>query len=175
MKTINKTKKELINELVILRNRLSQLEVHSKTPQDLGRALCQYYPHSELMNYAMYVMFDWQYEFVNQKFAELFDATPEEICKPGFDPMLLIAPESREIVRENLRKGYRGDIVSELYEFTGRRLDGLAVKCETFVLFIPYKWGLAIHGMLRVINDDVRQNIMPTKHIPMGTMAANVS
>src|SRR3990170_3061453 len=99
MKTINKTKKELINELVILRDRVSELEVLTRdsgeAPQDLGEAMSQYFPHVELMNYAMYVIFDWQYEFVNQKYASLFGTTPEEICKPGFDPMLLVAPGSR--------------------------------------------------------------------------------
>jgi hypothetical protein len=32
--------------------------------------------------------------------------------------------------------------------FTGLSKDGLKIECETFLLFIPYKWGLAIHGTL---------------------------
>src|SRR5664280_3811141 len=31
------------------------------------------------------------------------------------------------------------------------------MDCETFVLFVPYKWGVAIHGMLR--NITVRKRI----------------
>jgi diguanylate cyclase (GGDEF)-like protein/PAS domain S-box-containing protein len=43
------------------------------------------------------------------------------------------------------------------YEFTALNKDGIKMDCETFVLFVPYKWGVAIHGMLR--NITVRKRI----------------
>jgi diguanylate cyclase (GGDEF)-like protein/PAS domain S-box-containing protein len=104
------------------------------------------------MNEAIYVIFDRKYEFVSQKFADLFGITPEEVCAPGFDPMTLVAPESRQLFRERLREGYRGDFAAQEYEYTGIKKDGSKIECETFILFIPYKWGVAIHGMLRDIS-----------------------
>ena len=109
------------------------------------------------MNEAVYVIFDRKYEFVSQKFAVLFGVTPEEVCTPQFDPMSLVAPESRQLVMGNHRKGFRGEFTSQEYEYTGIKKDGSKIECETFVLFIPYKWGMAIHGVLRDIS--VRKRI----------------
>ena len=66
--------------------------------------------------------------------------------------MNLVAPESRNFIQEKYRRGSRGEFSAQQYEFTGITKDGIRVECETFVLFIPYKWGVAIHGMLRDIS-----------------------
>ena len=99
----------------------------------------------------IYVIFDRKYEFINDRFAQLFGVTPEEVCGDGFDPMTLIAPESRDFIMEQYSKGSRGEFASQHYAFIGMTKDGSPVECETLVLFIPYKWGVAIHGVLRNI------------------------
>jgi diguanylate cyclase (GGDEF)-like protein/PAS domain S-box-containing protein len=78
--------------------------------------------------------------------------TPEEVCHQEFDPMTLVAPESRSFIKEKLQKGTRGEFSVQQYEYTGMTKDGGRIEFETFVLFIPYKWGVAIHGMLRNIS-----------------------
>jgi diguanylate cyclase (GGDEF)-like protein/PAS domain S-box-containing protein len=71
--------------------------------------------------------------------------------------MTLVAPESRRFIREKFRQGSRGEFMVQQYEFTGQTKDDVKIECETFVLFVPYKWGVAIHGMLR--NITVRKRI----------------
>jgi len=162
MKATKKTKKQLVDELVALKARLSELEAierdsSDQAQRDFSERISRYFPQVEYMNEAIYVMFDRRYEFVSQKFADLFDVTPEEVCVPGFDPMTLVAPESRQFFGERLKEGYRGVFAAQEYEYTAIKKDGSRIECETFILFIPYKWGVAIHGMLRDIS--VRKRI----------------
>jgi diguanylate cyclase (GGDEF)-like protein/PAS domain S-box-containing protein len=157
MKAIRKTKKQLVDEMVALQARISDLETIEKdssdqAQRDFSERMSRYFPQVEYMNEAIYVIFDRKYEFVSQKFADLFGVTPEEVCAPGFDPMTLVAPESQQFLRERLREGYRGEFAAQEYEYTGIKKDGSRIECETFILFIPYKWGVAIHGMLRDIS-----------------------
>jgi diguanylate cyclase (GGDEF)-like protein/PAS domain S-box-containing protein len=155
MKTTNKTKKQLMDELAALQERLlelEKLEIESRQARrDFGEKMGRYFPQVEHMNEAIYVIFDRKYEFVNEKFAELFSITQEEVCRPGFDLMSLVAPESRRFVSGKYKEGSHGEFMVQQYEFTGMKKDGSKIECETFVLFIPYKWGFAIHGMLRDI------------------------
>jgi len=161
MMATSKTKKQLIDEVAALKERISELEaierITGKAQIDFGEKIGRYFPQVEHMNEAIYVLFDRKYEFVNKKFAELFQVTPEEVCSPDFDPMTLVASESRRFIKDKFRKGATGEFKVQQYEYTGMTKNGLLIECETFVLFIPYKWGVAVHGMLR--NITVRKRI----------------
>ena len=157
MKDIQKTKKQLVDEVVALRERVSELETNEQVTSGQGRRdfeerMGRYFPQTNHMKEAIYVIFDRKYEFINNQFAEMFGVTPEEVCHHGFDLMKLVAPESRNFIQEKYRKGSHGEFSAQQYEFTGMTKDGARIECETFVLFIPYKWGVAIHGMLRNIS-----------------------
>jgi diguanylate cyclase (GGDEF)-like protein/PAS domain S-box-containing protein len=161
MKEARKTKKQLVDELTTLRQRITDLEnIENEARQaqrEFGEKLGRYFPQIEHMNEAIYVIFDRTYEFVNNKFAELFGVTSEDVCGHDFDPMSLVAPESRRFIREKYREGSRGEFTVRQFEYTGLTKEGLRIECEAFVLFIPYKWGVAIHGMLRDVS--VRKRI----------------
>jgi diguanylate cyclase (GGDEF)-like protein/PAS domain S-box-containing protein len=155
MKATEKTKQQLVEELEALRERVLELEALERdarfAQREFGERLSGYFPQVEHMNEAIYVIFDRKYEFVNRKFAELFGVTQEEVCNTRYDPMGLVAPESRRFVRDKFRQGSRGEFTAQQYEFTGLTNEGVKIECETFVLYVPYKWGIAIHGMLRNI------------------------
>lgn len=161
MKSINKTKKQLIDELEALQKRVLELEDFEiglkAVRQEFGKRVGEYFPQMQHMEEAIYVIFDRKYEFVNDKFAAMFGYLPEEICNPAFDTMTLIAPESRRFIRDRYKHGSHGEFMVDQYEFTALNKDGVKMDCETFVLFVPYKWGVAIHGMLR--NITVRKRI----------------
>jgi len=59
--------------------------------------------------------------------------------------MTLIAPENRHDIGNNTGKGAAALSTKQL-NFTGLSKGRPQRECETFLLFIPYKWGLAIHG-----------------------------
>jgi len=160
MKSINKTKKQLIDELEVMQERVLELEALSDLKaarQEFGKRIGEYFPQMQHMDEAIYVIFDRKYEFVNEKFAVMFGYSQEDICNSTFDPMTLIAPESRRFIRDKHKHGSHGEFMVDQYEFTAQNKDGIKMDCETFVLFVPYKWGVAIHGMLR--NITVRKRI----------------
>lgn len=156
MAATNKTKKQLIDELTALRERISELEglerEAAQAHRNFGERIAHYFPQLDHLQEAIYVIFDRKYEFVNDRFAELFGITREEVCHQGFDPMILIAPESQGFIREKYRNALCGEFSALQYEFTGLTKTGVKIDCETFVLCIPYKWGIAIHGTLRNIS-----------------------
>ncbi len=146
----NMTKAQLIDELTALRERIDELESEThQAEHNFAEKMGRYFPQVESIKEALYVIFDRKYEFVNREFSDIFGRTPEDICAPGFDPMSLVAPESRQLVLDKHRLKNSGQLNALQYEFKGLTLDGTTIDCETVVLFIPYKWGLAIHGMLR--------------------------
>jgi PAS domain-containing protein len=77
------------------------------------------------MHEAIFVVFDRKLEFVNDGFAELFGISPEEACSLNFDPMTLIAPESRCFIREIYREACRCASMTKQIHFTGLSMDGL--------------------------------------------------
>ncbi len=174
MKTTSKTKKQLVVELEVLQKRVLELEMinghHRQIKKDFGERMRRCFTPMEQPDDAVYVIFDRKYEFINQTFAEMFEADLDEVCSPGFDPMTLIAPESRRFIGEKYREGIRGDFTSQQYEFIGLTKRWSKMECENFVLFIPYKWGIAMHGMIRKVssvNQSVDKEIAVPQRIPM--------
>jgi len=156
MKSANKTKKELLYELEALRARISELERHEinsrQTLGNFGARTDGRFPQAVDMHEAIYVVFDRKFEFANDRFVELFGVSSEEACSSNFDPMTLIAPESRPFIQEQYREGCNGAFTTKKLNYTGLSKDGLKIECETFLMFIPYKWGVAIQGMLHSIS-----------------------
>ena len=154
-------KKDLLKELTALRGRiaeLEQLEADWKNAQlKLSERMGHYFALVDQPNDALFVIFDRKFEFINHRFEELFGVTMDEVCGPDFNPFDLIAPESRKLTLEHIQKGYGGKFSSRQFQFAGLTKDGRKIECETTVLFIPYKWGIAVHGVLR--NVTVRKRI----------------
>ena len=69
------------------------------------------------MNEAIFVLFDRKLEFVNDRFAELFGVSPEEACSSNFDPMTLIAPESRRFIQGTIPERVLRRLYDEAVEF----------------------------------------------------------
>ena len=156
MNLAGKTKKDLIDELEALRLRISELEKHErdyrKSLDSFGQSANRSFPSLSSRQEGLVVVFDRKLEFVNDIFAELFGVSPEEVCCPNFDPMTLIAPESRHFIWEIYQEGCHGAYKKKQINFTGLSKDGHKLECETFLLFIPYKWGVAIQCMLNRVS-----------------------
>jgi len=156
MKSENMTQKELMDELEVLREGVSELERRERDSRqalgNFGERTDIFFSQMSHMHETIFVLFDRKLEYVNDRFAELFGVSPEEACNSNFDPMTLIAPESRRFIRELYKEGCCGAFTTKQFKFTGMSKDGLQIECETSLLFIPYKWGVAIHGTLRNIS-----------------------
>ena len=99
-----------------MRERVSELERHERDSRqalgNFGERTDRSFPQMSHMHEAIFVVFDRKLEFVNDRFAELFGVSPEEACSSDFDPMTLIAPESRRFIREQ----YQRRVLRRLYD-----------------------------------------------------------
>jgi PAS domain-containing protein len=163
MKSANKTKKQLIDELTALRTRISELEREINTGQilrDSGETMDRSSQEMSHMHEVIFVIFDRKFEFVNDRFTELFGVMPDEACSSSFDPLSLIAPESRCYIRRLYQDACRGVFTTKQFNYTGLSKDGRKISCEAFILLIPYKWGVAIQGTLRGLSVSMREDEM---------------
>jgi len=169
MKDENKTKNQLIGEMGFLRRQVADLEElkirQTEEIRMLNERMGYYFPRLEQLNDALFVIFDRKFEFVNPAFEEIFGYEAGEIIGTDFETMKLIDPDWRQFVQNKFREGLRGNFSVHQFEFIGLKKDGRKVGCEASVIFIPYKWGMAIHGVLhdvtmrKRVNDELQRNI----------------
>ena len=156
MKPAYKTKEELIVELEALRQYVFELEEHDRNSGrvlgNFGQGMNQSFLHAAHMDEAIFVIFERKLEFVNDKFADLFHISPKEACSFYFDPITLITPESRQFFWKQYHDGLHSAYKTKQFNFTGLSKDGIKIKCETFLVFIPYKWGTAVQGTLHRVS-----------------------
>ncbi|MGD0274839.1 MAG: PAS domain S-box protein [Syntrophales bacterium] len=157
-----KTKKQLVDEMAELRRKVVSLEKIREQQEseitEIQQKKGQHFTGYKLPTYPLYVIFDRKYEFVNQTFEDLFGYETNEICHPKFDIMTVITPECRQAVEKTFIEGIRGNYKTYDFKFEGLKKDGMKIECDTSVLFIPYKWGTAIQGIIH--NASVPKNIV---------------
>lgn len=102
-------------------------------------------------NDAIYLLFNRKFEFINDKFQEMFGVTLNEVNQPGFDFIQLVAPRSRSLVEERIIRVAHGETVEPKYEFTALAKDGKEIEVETSVSYVNYKNGIASQGIIRDI------------------------
>lgn len=87
---------------------------------------------------------DGKYVFVNNKFAEIHDYTPEELL--GMEHWLLAHPDEREIVRQKALKRLNGETVPQRYEIRRLKKDGKTIWCNMMATSIEHRGRPAIMG-----------------------------
>lgn len=107
MKDEQKTKKQLINEVVKLRQRLAELE----------RLEVRQSPEEELFHIfrinspaGLFIIQDGKFQFVNDVFRSITGGSPDELL--GTDPLELVLPEDRSMVRKNAIRMLKGERTS---------------------------------------------------------------
>jgi hypothetical protein len=109
------------------------------------------FPQMDFRSDAVYVVFGRTFEAISPKFSEMFAVCADEVCDDRFNPLTLVAPEYRRWILERYRKGIRdeSDIsYPQHFEFKGLTINGSRMDCGTVAVFIPYKWGVAMHGIV---------------------------
>jgi PAS domain S-box-containing protein len=90
--------------------------------------------------------------YANKKCEEVMGYTTEEFCSPDFDFLTLIAPESQELVKENLSGHMRGEEVPP-YEYTLLTKDGERIEALLATNLIQYGGETAILGTVTDITE----------------------
>jgi two-component system aerobic respiration control sensor histidine kinase ArcB len=107
MKDEKKTKQQLINELTELRQRVAELEASANQQQQEGELFRIFRASSPV---GLFIVQDNEFKFVNDEFRGVTGGRPDELL--GTDPMKLVLPEDREMLRENAIKMLKGEISS---------------------------------------------------------------
>ena len=122
-----------------------------KAIEALKKSESKYRSLVEKMSEGIYILYNNRFEFVNNRFIEMFGYTREELRKVDFRK--LIAPESLPLIEERARKLKRGEPVPEKYEFVALDKHGRKVYVEVSVTYVPYKEGTATQGIVRDITE----------------------
>jgi len=104
MKGEQKTKKQLIDELAELRQRVADLETSESQQRQEGEIFRILRASSPI---GLFVVQDGKFQFVNDVFHKITGARPEELW--GTDPMRLVIPEDRNMVRESAISMLKGE------------------------------------------------------------------
>ncbi len=84
--------------------------------------------------------------YVNRGFTKLFGYQPEEVL--GRNPLELIHPDDRELIRRNLERRIRGEPMRRPYVFRALRKDGQTLELQVFARRIDYAGQPAVQGVL---------------------------
>jgi len=105
MKDERKTKRQLIKELTGLRQRIAELETLESQQRQQREEIVDILRDSTPIG--LFMVQDGKFEFVNENFRAITAGSPDELL--GTDPMELVFPEDREMVRENAIAMLKGE------------------------------------------------------------------
>jgi len=101
MKDTQKTKQQLISELTELRQRAAELEDQQRQEEEIFHIFRISSP------IALFIIQDGKFRFVNDVFHGVTGGRPDELI--GTDPLELVIPDDRSMVRENAIKMLKGE------------------------------------------------------------------
>ena len=104
MKDERKTKKQLINELAELQQRVAELETSEIRQRQEGELFRIFRASSPI---GLFIVQDGKFQFVNDVFHKITGRKPDELL--GTDAMKLVLPEDRDMVRENAIRMLNGE------------------------------------------------------------------
>lgn len=132
---------------------INQISERRKAERAFWKSEEKYHTLIEASSDGFYLLYNRKFEIVNKKFLEMFSVTLEYLNRPGFDFIELVAPKSRTLVEERLRKSAQKVIQEPRYEFTAMSKDGREIEVEVSVSYIEYEHGIAVQGILRDITE----------------------
>ena len=107
----------------------------------------------ESQNDGIYLLFNRKFEIINKKFSDMFDVTLDDVNDPDFDFIQLVAPKSRPLVEDRVKKAAQGIELEPKYEFTAISRKGKEIDVEASVSYISYKDGIGVLGIVRDISE----------------------
>jgi PAS domain S-box-containing protein len=140
MKDERKTKKQLIQELDELRLKVAVLETSDSQQRQESEILRILRASSPI---GLFIVQNRQFVFLNDVFRRATGHSPQELI--GTDPMSIVLPEDREIVRENAIKMLKGELTSP-YKYRILNLQGERRWMLEGVASIQYQGRRAVLG-----------------------------
>ncbi|WP_287587719.1 PAS domain S-box protein, partial [Candidatus Borrarchaeum sp.] len=155
MNNENKTKEQLIAEMIELRQRIAELEASEIQYKQVEKALKEsedkYSTIVEKGNDGIAIAQHGKAKFANSMLLELFGFTLEETLEKQF--IDYITPESRELVMERYKKRIAGEQIPNRYEIELYTKDGRKIPVEINASLIEYEGKPADLAIVRDISD----------------------
>ena len=139
---ITKRTKSLKNEIA----ERKQVESNLRKSEEKFRNLAEHSPNMIFINRRGHV------EYANKKCEEVMGYSREELYSKDFNLMTIIAPESRKLIKENMKLHMRGEEVAP-YEYTLLTKEGREIIGIHTTTLIDYEGGKAILGIVTDITD----------------------
>ena len=148
IKDEDKTKEQLIEELVDMRRRVAELEVSETEHQQAEQLLGALTNNSTV---GIYIVRDRKFQFTNPQFQKYVGYNEDELL--GMDSLSLVHPEDRDRVRENAVRVLRGESSSS-YEFRYVTKGGEIMWVMEMVASIQHQGGKATLGFFMDITEE---------------------
>ncbi len=159
MQDQDKTRQQLIDELVKMRQRVAEFHAAEFKLQSVADALRQsetmFRKITEKSIVGVYLIQDDLFRYVNPKMAGICGYTVEELVdKRG--PVDVVTDEDWPMVRDYLRKRISGEMESINYSFMGKRPNGEFVHLEVYGSRMEYHKRPAVIGTILDITQRIR-------------------
>ncbi|MCK5057998.1 MAG: PAS domain S-box protein [Candidatus Aminicenantes bacterium] len=151
---------------------------HKQAEEALRESEEKYRNLIQQSNDAIYLLYKKRFEIINEKFQDIFGLTLEEVNKPEFNLMDLVAPESKTLIEERERRLANGEELEPIYEFTAITKDGKEIEVEVSTSHIKYKGGIATQGILHDITErkSLEQQLRHSNKMEsIGTLAGGIA
>ena len=102
----------------------------------------------------IYILQDDSYVYVNPKYEEIFGYNKNELL--GKSAWEIVAPENKELVKENIRKRMENIVNTIQYSFSAIKKDGSIIDVEVKGSKMYYKGKLSIIGTLQDITERLK-------------------
>lgn len=155
----NHTQPDLRGELESLRRQVAELreaeaarqvvEESLRESEEKFRSLAEKSPNMIFINVKGRVV------YANEKCEEIMGYRREELYAPDFDFHVLIAPEDRQLVEENLKRHMRGEEIPS-YEYTVVTRAGERLRAIHTTRLIRYEGETAVLGIITDITERTR-------------------
>ena len=149
MKDKDKTKEQLIDELIALRQRVTDLEAgvseHTQAEEMLRESEEKFRTLAEHSPNMIFINMKGKVVYANDKAAEITGYTKEEFYSPDFDFLALIAPEYRDLLETNLNRHMSGEELPA-YEYALITKQGKRVEVLLTSKLITYRGEHTILG-----------------------------
>lgn len=159
MRDENKTKRQLIDELVQMRRRVAELQAAEFKLQRVAEALrqseIQFRKITEKSIVGVYLIQDEVFRYVNPKMAEIFGFTVDELVDIR-GPQDVVAEEDWPLVRDNLRMRIAGQMESINYPFRGKKKHGEIIHIEVYGSRMDYFGRPAVIGTILDMTQRIR-------------------
>lgn len=106
--------------------------------------------------FGAYLMDITGFKYVNDKFCEIFGYTKDEILSLR-DYSVLIHPDDRERLKEQLRRRLSGEIEINRWNARGLRKDGKVIFIEGFTKRVEFEGKPAAQGMIIDVTEEIKQ------------------